>query len=164
MTQVCSICSSAHRDVVDRLLVMGGSYRRIAARFSLTEQAVRRHKANHLPAALAKAQGAQEVAQADNLLLQLQWLQWKALTLLDAAEKAGDGRTALGAIREARGNIELLARLMGELNDNSHSDDFITSPEWESVRAMLMQALQAYPDARAEVAEGLLRLKEEGLA
>jgi hypothetical protein len=164
MTQVCSICSSANRDVVDRLLVMGGSYRRIAARFSLTEQAVRRHKANHLPAALAKAQGAQEVAQADNLLLQLQWLQWKALTLLDAAEKAGDGRTALGAIREARGNIELLARLMGELNDIPQSGDFITGPEWASIRAMLMQALQAYPDARAEVAEGLLRLKEEGLA
>jgi hypothetical protein len=98
------------------------------------------------------------------LLLQLQWLQWKALTLLDAAEKAGDGRTALGAIREARANIELLARLMGELNDIPQCGDFITSPEWESVRAMLMQALQAYPDARAEVAEGLLRLKEEGLA
>jgi hypothetical protein len=161
MTQVCSICSSAHRDVIDRLLVMGGSYRRIAARFSLTEQAVRRHKANHLPAALAKAHEAEEVAQADSLLLQLQWLQWKALCLLDAAEKAGDGRTALGAIREARGNLELLARLVGELNDSPQVGDFITSQDWAKIRMMLMQALQTYPDARAEVVEGLLRLEEE---
>jgi hypothetical protein len=95
--------------------------------------------------------------------MQLQWLQWKALSILDAAEKEGDARTALGAIREARANLELLARLEGELADNPQPGDLLGSPEWLAIRAALLEALRAFPEARAEVAEKLLLLEEGGL-
>ncbi len=64
---------------------------------------------------MTKAQEAQEVAQADNLLEQVQNLQAKALSILAKAEAAGDLRTALQGIREARSCLELLAKLQGEL-------------------------------------------------
>src|SRR6476646_10333144 len=115
MSSVCTICTCLHRDAIDRLLVMGSPNRRIAAQYGVTEQALRRHRAAHLPSVLVKAQEAHEMAHADNLLMQLQWLQWNALSILDAARQVGDARTALAAIREARGNLELLAKLLGGL-------------------------------------------------
>jgi hypothetical protein len=166
MPQPCTVCNHPSLDLVNRALVMGAPFLRIAAHFSVTEQSLRRHKTNHLPGVLAKAQEAQDVAQADNLLTQLNWLQWNALSILDEARREGDGRTALAAIRQARGNLVLLAKLQGELNDNAQTNelnDLFARPEWVAIRAVLMEALQAHPAARAEVAQSLLRLEEDGL-
>ena len=62
-----------------------------------------------------KAHEVQEVAQADDLLSQVKDLRERALRVLGAAEEAGDLRAAMGAIREARGCLELLGRVTGEL-------------------------------------------------
>jgi hypothetical protein len=100
------------------------------------------------------AQAAEEVAQADDLLSQVRDLQDKALGILDKAEKAGELRTALGAIREARGNLELLAKLLGEL-DERPVVNLNVSPEWLELRAVIVGALEPHPDARGAVLRAL---------
>ncbi len=124
--------------------------RRISARYAVSEQAVRRHKADHLPEHLAKAREAEEVARADDLLSQVRDLQDRALAILDKAEDTGELRTALGAIREARGNLELLAKLLGEL-DERPTVNVLISPEWLELRTVIVDALAAHPDARGAV-------------
>jgi hypothetical protein len=116
----------------------------------LSEAAVRRHKADHIPFHLVKAQDAAEVAHADNLLEQVKSLQARALTILDKAEASGDLRTALSAIREARGNLELLAKLLGELQQEG-TINLVVAPEWLSLRAVVVEALAPYPQAREAV-------------
>jgi hypothetical protein len=86
------------------------------------------HESGAIPSFLAKAQEAREVAKADDLLSDVRGLQERALGILDKAEDAGDRRTALGAIREARGNLELLAKLLGELDERPVN--VLLSPEW----------------------------------
>ena len=116
LSRVCTICRNGKCDAINALLISGtASIRRIAADNGVTESALRRHAAKHIPQALARAQEAAEVANADTLLDQVKSLQARALTILDAAEKADDLRTALQAVREARGLLELLAKLTGEL-------------------------------------------------
>jgi len=66
-------------------------------------------------AALALAREAAAVVRGDDLLGTARELQAKTLALLARAEAAGDLRTALAAVREARGNLELLGRLAGQL-------------------------------------------------
>jgi hypothetical protein len=58
-------------------------HRSVAKRFGLSESAVYRHKNEHLPAHLLKAREAEDL------------------------------RTALAAISQARGNLELLGKLAG---------------------------------------------------
>jgi len=71
MPRRCSVCDHPERQKVDEALVTGAPYRSIAKQFALSESAVYRHKAEHLPARLAKAREAAEVAQADDLLAQV---------------------------------------------------------------------------------------------
>jgi hypothetical protein len=96
------------------------------------------------------ATAASEVAEADTLLDQVRTLQGRAYGILDKAEGAGDLRTALGAIREARGNLELLAKLLGEL-DERPVVNLNVSPEWLELRAVIVGALEPHPEARGAV-------------
>lgn len=74
----------------------------------------------------------------------------RALSILGKAEEAGELRTALSAIREARGNLELLAKLLGEL-DERPVVNLNVSPEWLELRAVIVGALEPYTDARGAV-------------
>jgi len=90
------------------------------------------------------------VASADNLLADVRELQARALAILDVAERAGELRTALAAIREARGNLELLGRLAGELNDAPQLNIHL-SAEWLQLQAVVVGALEGHPEARESV-------------
>ncbi len=158
MPRSCTICGHPNREAIDKALVGGASNRSVASLYDVSEAAVRRHKANHLPAKLVMAQAAEEVAQADTLLEQVRDLQRRALDILDKAEEAGELRTALGAIREARGNLELLAKLLGELDERPVTN-ILVSAEWVSVRTAMMEALDTYPQARVAVAGRLSELE-----
>lgn len=111
MPQTCSICRSPHREAVDAALVAGEPYRHVASRYGTSTGALQRHKP-HVSEALTKAKEAQGEAHGKNLLSQVQDLVEKAQGILN---KAKDDRTALVAVREVRGTLELLARLTGEL-------------------------------------------------
>ena len=150
----CTICEHPDREAIDRALVGDSSNLSVSSLFGVSESAVRRHKANHLPAKLVMAQAAEEVAQADDLLQQVRDLQDRALAILGKAEAAGDLRTALGAIREARGNLELLAKLLGEL-DERPVVNLNVSPEWLELRAVIVVALEPHPAAHGAVLRAL---------
>ena len=111
----CSICNHPQRSEIDKALVTRSmSYRNIAERFGVSVGALSRHKANHLPR-LVEAAKASEEAQAVTsgaaLIDELDRLLKKALAILEAAEKAGELKVALQAVREARETIKACADL-----------------------------------------------------
>ncbi len=158
MPRTCTICGHAERAAIDAALVANQpSLRDIARQFGVTKDALFRHR-EHLAETLTRAVDAREVAHGGDLLSQVQSLHTKALSILDTAEGAGDLRTALAAIREARGCLELLAEMEGELN-RSPQLNVIISPEWQRVRAVILTALAPYPDARQAVSSDLLAIE-----
>src|SRR5215213_7081702 len=154
MPRRCTVCAHLQRQDIDELLVTGAPYRSVAKRFGLSESAVYRHKTEHLPAHLLKARKAEEVAQADDLLDQVRNLQAHVLDILERAEKAGDLRTALAAISQARGNLELLGKLAGEL-DERPVVNLNVSPEWLELRAVIVGALEPHPTAHRAIIRAL---------
>ena len=103
---------------------------------------------------MTKAKDAQEVTKADSLLDQVIELRDKALSILAKAERAGDLRTALQGVREAKGCLELLARLQGELQERT-TVNILVNPQWLSLRTVILKALDGYPEARQAVARAL---------
>ena len=111
MPRRCSVCSSEHRNDVDRALVAGASYRDIAGQFGLSTSAVHRHAQAHLPRAAADAARVAEQGRATDLTLEVRELKGRAMAVLDRAEGLGHLGDAIKAIGEARHAISLLARL-----------------------------------------------------
>lgn len=158
MPRICTVCSHDARAEIDKALAGGASNRSLASLYDVSEAAIRRHRTNHLPAKLIMAEKAGEVAEADALLAQVQSLQARTLSILEEAESTKQHRTALSAIREARSNLELLAKLLGELDD-SPQVNLTISAAWIEVRTVLLEALSPYPEARSAVAGELLKLE-----
>jgi hypothetical protein len=133
--------------LVNVALVSREPYRAISRQYGLSKDALRRHSQEHIPQLLVKAQNAEESAQADDLLRQVRALQNKTLSLLLAAERAGDLRTALAGIREARGNLGLLAKLAGELDARPTVNVLIA----DHIAVAIVDALRPHPDAAVAV-------------
>ena len=153
MTRRCTVCSHPDRDLVDLEIVGRAVYRRIATVHGLTEASIRRHAAAHIPATMALAAGAAEVSRADVLLAQCEALRLESLELLDQAREQGDLRAAVSAIGQARGVLELLARMAGEVSDVTVN--VVLSAEWAEIRTIVVQTLDPWPEARAALAGAL---------
>ncbi len=162
MPRVCTICTHDLRDEIDAAIVSGAPYRQIAERFGTSESAMYRHKNDHVSkrvaARVAKAQDAKDVADADDLLAQIKALRNRSISILQKAEHAGDYRTALQGIREARGCIELLAEMENQLN-RGDTVNIIIAPQWIELRTVLLTALQGHPDALQAVAGALASIE-----
>jgi hypothetical protein len=158
MPRKCTVCEHPRRADIDTALADSATkLRGIARTHHLSEDAVFRHKTAHLPATLSKAHEAEEVARADELLGRVENLQVRTLAILESAEETGELRTALSAIREARGNLELLAKLVGELDERPVVNVVLISPE---VRDAIIRALTPYGEARLAVANALTPFEE----
>jgi hypothetical protein len=154
----CTVCAHPDAVLINEAIVGVGeqgklSNRAITRQYGLSKDAVRRHS-EHIPQLLAKALEAFSASKADELLEQVRALQGKTLRTLMRAEGYDDLRTVLAAVREARGNVELLAKLRGEL-DTRPVINIHLSPQWLELRAIIVGALEPYADARESVLSAL---------
>jgi hypothetical protein len=163
MPRRCTICTHSSRPDIDKALIGRQPFRNIAAQYGVSTSALVRHSDDHLPASLVKAQEASEAAQADALLAQVVDLRDKALGVLTKAEGADDLRAAVAAIREARGCVELLGKLAGQLQD-APTVNLVLSPEWMSIQVQILLALEPHPDARLAVAHAMGKVQHVGHA
>ena len=164
MPRTCSICTHPQRAAIDRALTeMSDSNRRIASQHDVSERAIRDHKANHLKVRMLKAVERREEADirtAIDVVAQLKAINGAALTVLKDARDAGDGDLALKAIDRIQRQIELQAKLIGELSDGN-TVNIVIAPEWVRIRTAILEALKPFPDASQAVA-GRLAVIEGG--
>ena len=177
MPRTCSICRHPERAAIDKALVAGTPLPRITALYRETsEDALFRHKASHLPVVLARAQQDRQQARAADLagqaaareeqervhaidiVKQLRAINGAALRVLNDAIGAGDREVVLKAAATILRQIELQAKLLGELDERPQVNVLVTS-EWVSVRTALLAALGPFPEARVAVAAQLMALE-----
>jgi hypothetical protein len=135
MPPKCSICFHPKRTEIEAAHLKGETFRDIAARFETSRNAVFRHLKAHLPARMAKAAERKEVAAATKLVETAKAAEEKEIAagsslierllelnkisraILADAYKAGDRGTALKAVARLEHQLELEARLLGEIKD-----------------------------------------------
>ena len=122
MPRSCPICDHEDLDEINAALASNERIRTIAERWSVRKTALMRHRNEHLPFSAIEAKEAEEAkeaAPADDLLDQVRDLQERALATLEEAEEAEELNAALRAIREAKGNLELMTKPLNELDERS---------------------------------------------
>jgi len=140
----CSICSHPRVSEIDSALLGKTAYRTVAKYFDASESSVYRHAREHLPVgptrrapapAHAPVDGVAQAGSAEtshpnkpsasathgqgrvDLLGYMVRIQKRTLGILESARTAGRHETALKAVRESRGNIEVIARLLQDGGD-----------------------------------------------
>ena len=175
MGRRCTVCDHPSRVDIDRELAAGVSFRKTAERFDITFSAARRHLRHHLAPQLSQAlqevragraaelvpereaQRAQEIGQALDIVQQLRAINAACLEVLTKARASENHSTLLGAVDRIHRQIELQARLLGELQEGQ-TVNVLVAPEWHEVRLVVVNALRPYPEARAAVTEALAKL------
>lgn len=94
---------------MDEAVTRGESFRRVAPRYGVSDRALRRHAAEHVADAIVKAHEAAEVARADDLLGLLREAVADARRLRGRAEREGDLRCAVAAVKTLTETVEKLA-------------------------------------------------------
>lgn len=151
MPRTCSICNHPEEEAINLLLIENETFRYVSKRFGISVSALHRHKTDHLPAAMVKAKEVTEFAQADNLLDRLMSLNRTTMSILNEARQTKDNELALKAIQRAEKQLELQARLLGELNEAPTVNLLVANPEWIKTRTAILQALKQYPEAQSAV-------------
>jgi hypothetical protein len=150
MPRSCTICGHAARTQIDKALAGGASNRSLASLYDVSEAAVRRHAGNHLPARVARAQEAEDVREALDVVKQLKAINAASLHILKEAREQGKQGTALAAIDRIHKQIELQAKLLGELDERPVVNIHL-SAEWLELRAVIIGALDHHPQARESI-------------
>lgn len=128
--QKCACCAHADRDAIDLAIAGGQSQRATAEKYGVSRGSLARHAKLHIPATVKKAAEQAEADRGEDLYREVSALHAKTLGILDDALAASENapawarrkaqpELALRAIREARANLELMARLQGDLDDGA---------------------------------------------
>ncbi len=152
----CTVCRHQRKTEIDEAILDGATLREIAQKFDVSPDAVHRHK-SHVPAAIVKADEARQALEGSNLLAQLFAITVDTRELFVEAKKAKDRDGALKAVARLEKQLELQAKLLGELQQEGTVNVFV-SPGWPTFRLAVLEAVQGHPDARAALSTVLRRL------
>jgi flagellar biosynthesis chaperone FliJ len=163
--------------------ITGETFRGLSREYGYSEDALARHKANHLTIDLSEVKAAKEEARAEalekvkaeelkdvkdevqegtaarlenaaNFLDQLREIRNRAANLLDQAEASQNMRAAGTFLRELREQIRLMAELEGKISSQP-TVNILVNPEWIQLRTVIIQALDPFPQAKEAVVNAI---------
>lgn len=160
MGRRCTVCTHPERRRIEKALVSTEKLAGIAERFGTTKSSLCRHRQDHLPAHLAKAQEVEDIGQALDVVQQLKVINAACLEVLAKARASDKHRTMLHAADRIQKQIELQARLLGELQDQQTVNvAVVMDPQWVEIRSRVLGALSPHPEARGAVVGALRELE-----
>jgi hypothetical protein len=168
----CTICRHDKRHQIEIGLVYKVPLAVLAERFSISKDALHRHRHNHLSPQVAAAilagekpseidLEAMQHSESEGLLAQLIAQRARLQVHSDMATEAGDVRSAINCERAISSNLELVAKLLGQLVTRSEirSTSLLISPDYLQLRQILVTALQPYPEAARAVGAALAQME-----
>ncbi len=157
MTTRCAVCNHRKRESFEKALVLERTTAADVARtIGCNRSTVTRHLRNHLIPEMRHSYLANAEPELKNIdvLVEMTELYRRMKTHLASAEEAEDWQAIKGFHAEARKDLELLAKLLGELQQEG-TINVTVSPEWLTLRAVVLQAITPYPDAAQAVSRAL---------
>ena len=173
----CTVCQHPERVRIELLIASGASRRAIGRKYKLNLHAVCNHWNKHVSearqAALKvgpverEALAARLSEESQSVLDHFRVVRAGLYSLFDAAVTAGDSNG--GAMLAARliRCLEAIARITGELASSplvqQTTNNVFVLPQFATLQAALIRALQPHPEARAAVIQALRDLEARSL-
>lgn len=169
----CHTCEHERRPEIELRLASGTPIRTIAARYNLPKDTLYRHKRNHMPVELiqqlqttGQRRNATDLEQlkrseSEGLLGNLVHERSRQQRIADKAELVDDYANATRASVAALKSSELIAKLLGDIQTGSVTQNILIAPEFHAFRSAVIQALRPHPDAKRAVLASLQQLEHD---
>jgi len=164
----CGACAHPDRASIELGLANRVPLRVLSKRYGLSIDSIHRHRHKHmtpeLTAQLMTRGRLTEIdlehfrtTESEGILHHLVALRARLYQSLDQADDEGKGSDVAKISSTLLKNLELTAKLLGDLNAGSTNltQNILILPEYHGLRTAIMQALKPYPEARAAVANAL---------
>jgi hypothetical protein len=164
MSKPCSICTHPARENIDSAIIRRVPYRAISIRYSVSKDALSRHLNGHLADYVKQALSEYGTSKGIKVLAKLGNMVDRLENFLDKAEAAEDGGEFRANAAELRKQLELIAKLQGELAQEGATNvniALVEHPDYRRLEDVLARALEPYPAARYAVADALGEVLEE---
>ena len=170
----CSICAHPKRHQIEIGLTHHVPMRALAIRFECSQDAIHRHRTNHLTpqtrAAILAAQRPSVVdleslqrSESEGILAQLVTQRARLQQHSDLALELGNSSAAISAEKAITSNLELVARLLGSIVQRHEvtRTSILISADYLQLRQSIVTALRPYPDAAMAVGRALHDLETQ---
>jgi predicted transcriptional regulator len=160
----CKLCNSPQRgDIEKRIVARELTQVDAAAIIHATPSAISRHMRNCFPRKVAEFVKA-DAAKADtlNVIDALTKSHETTLRILQDSLDKGDRKTALLALQTEMKQLELMARLNGQLN-KSPQIGLQLSPEYVELKAILNDTLAPFPELRQKLGDAFSKIANGGV-
>ena len=168
----CHVCNSERRAEIELRLASGTPVRIIADKYGIGRDSCWRHKKNHMaPELISQLQAAgtrvnaadlQELkrTESEGLLGTLVHERARQQRIADKAEAIDDYANATRASVAALKSSELIAKLLGDIQTHSVTQNILITPEFHAFRTAVIQALRPFGDAKLAVLKSLQLLEQ----
>lgn len=156
MSRSCTICNHPHRADIEQAIIAGIPHREIASQYGVGYKSVQRHFGDHISQEIQQSQAAQEELQALNVVKQLREINDTSLAILKEARDLGQNGLALQAIDRITKQLELQAKLLGDI-DKTEVNIWLPA-SWEEIERTIILALRPYTQAALAVSDALGKL------
>lgn len=159
MAKPCRLCSHPDREALETsLLRRERTQEDVAKVLGVSDRAVGQHLQKHVPEAVRLAISQAKATQAGlNVAQQLIEINQASRRILEEAVAAGDPSLALRAIDRVEKQLELQAKLLGDIQTGV-TVNVNQAPAYVEFRSLVLNVLDRHPAAKAELVE---RLKSE---
>lgn len=152
----CSICSHEDQQEIDRALALRDvTQAKVSRELKISKTSVHRHFHNHLMPMLGDLLRRHRDAEGLDILSELQGLYIDLRDRYQAIIDLADRQAIPRYHNELRKDLELLARISGELESARIQIDVTQTAQYVEVNQVVIQALRPFPDARLAVAAAL---------
>ena len=161
----CQVCTHPERPNIERAIATGVSRRSIGERYKVPPDAVWRHGRNHLTPELRAAIATKVLdreddvrtailEEGDGIVGSLKAIRSPLFALFLTAFDATDGRVAAALAGRLHENLQIAAKLTGELAPHAGISitNVLLSPDFMRLRQQLLDALKCHPQAAQDVA------------
>jgi heme oxygenase len=150
----CSICVHDKRDAIDQDIIAQRTLRDIAGHYDVSKSALDRH-VDHI-GQLMRAVGEQSTLdRRERLFGHLAQLQATTRHILETAMRTQNLETALRAVARLEKQLELEARLTGDLNEQGDAN----ASQWREFRSIITSVLNKHPQAHEAVITALKEME-----
>jgi hypothetical protein len=164
----CSICNHPDREDIDAGLIAMIPHSKLSKRYGLSHAALSNHRNRHMSktefVGLRRARAGVNRNSSETALTRIENGLDALEDVMKTAQTDKNAQIWLAGYKERLRTLEIIGKAKGEFSDAPQvTVNLWQSVEWQTIRAVVFEVLNEYPELRAALAKRLIAIEQPAL-